>query len=201
MISPSDSTMATGRGLRGACGDRCSGWGVHRGRPTRTARPASRSAGISAAASPRSASLGGSLARGAQALLEGEGGGGELRAGGGRRSPRRRWGPRAPAPAVRSRRAAGARGGRRSRGAARGDGRAARGRSPPPSVSGGATERTTTRSPAAATTGRSNRSCQCSGASATARAGVSRVPWWMWTRSRSVSRLVQARASASSRAT
>ena len=53
---------------------------------------------------------------------------------------------------------------------------------PPPSVSGGATDRTTTRSPAAASRGCSRRSCHSPSPSATRRPGTSRVPWWTWTR-------------------
>ena len=54
---------------------------------------------------------------------------------------------------------------------------------PPPSVSGGAIWRTTSRSPAAGTIGCSRRTCQKRPPSQASRAGASRVPWWIWTRS------------------
>ncbi len=51
---------------------------------------------------------------------------------------------------------------------------------PPPSVSGGATWRTTIRSPAAGTIGCSSRTCQKRPPSHARRAAASRVPWWIW---------------------
>ena len=54
---------------------------------------------------------------------------------------------------------------------------------PPPSVSGGAIWRTTSRSPAAGISGCSSRICQKRPPSQASRAGLSRVPWWTWTRS------------------
>ena len=53
---------------------------------------------------------------------------------------------------------------------------------PPPSVSGGAIWRITSGRPATAISGCSSRSCQKSPPSQASRAGVSRVPWWTWTR-------------------